>query len=301
MSTTQLFTLIGGGVYLTLIGVSLVLRSRRASLEKRLMRMSHQVDLPVPDHLEDELLRHIARRGRAWAIGTVAAVLALIIPLLLAPDFTTPVIVVALTVIVAGGAAASVGTALVDRRRSTFGTPTVARLSGPDVHDLVPLRPAIATAIFALAALVVSGATVVNPSTPVGGFTDLTVAALALAVGSLLGVIGWCVAARAIARSRPITGDATTLAWSDALRAESIRDLLVLPFLSAFMSLQLGVPALTKLVDPDNPAVTQTAAAVSVYGSLAIVVMMGLFWFDRRSAQHFKHRLWPALEHGRAA
>lgn len=302
MPDAQASVLIVAGVYAAVFLVALLLRSRRGSLERRLQRMSSQVALPVPDHLEDELLRHIARRGRAWLMGNAAAFLTVIVLLFaFRIEVTASLGIVIVIIGFTGGAAASVCVALIDRRRGSFGATSVGRLGGPTVYDLVPSRPAVATGVFAVMALAISGAIVANLGAIGGSVDGPSVAAIMLAIGSVLGLVSWWFASRAIARSRPITGDATTLAWSDALRAESIRDLLVLPFVSAFMSLQLGVPALASVRAPDDPEFTQIATAVSTYGSLAIIVAMGLFWFDRRSARHFKRRLWPSPEESRVA
>lgn len=302
MSVSQTFMLIVAGIYVAAFFVALLLRSRRGSLEVRLQRMSNQVALPVPDHLENELLRHIARRGQAWLIGnTVAFVAAIVLLLALRIELTASLGFLIVMIGFTGGAAASVCIALIDRRRGSFGATSVGRLGGPSVHDLVPARPAIATGVFATTALVVSVVTVARPGEIGGDGENPGILAILLAICSVLGLVGWWFASRAMARSRPITGDAATLRWSDALRAESIRELLLVPFLSAFMSIQLGAPALAKILAPGDPGIAQTAVAVSTYSSLAIVVAMGLFWFDRRSARHFKRRLWPALEESRAA
>ena len=297
MTESHVFVLVVAGLYAALMVIALLVQVRRASVERRLMRMANQVALTVPDHLEDELLRHVSRRARAWLLGNAVGVLGIAMPVfLIAPELFGPFGIAAAVLGFASGAAASVGVALIDRRRGSFGALTVARLGGPTIRDLVPLRPVIATTVVAVIALAISATILLDPRPADGFVDDLRFGAVALALGSLVGLVGWWLAARAIAGKRPISGDIATLAWSDALRAESIRDLLLLPFISALLSVQIGAPALTRIVAPDAPEITEIARAAGLYGSLAIVIAMGLLWFDRRSAQHFQRRLWPELE-----
>jgi len=296
MTEAQVVALVVSGAFALLLIVLVLASRRRSSQESGLMRLAHQVNLAVPERLEGELLRLVARRGRAGIIGWSTAFFAVFLPLsLLLPDVNLLQGLAPAVIGLAGGSVAAATTALVDRRRGTFGSPSVGRLGGPSVGDLVPVGlVSTATSIIIVAATFAVMATLL----PGDALADGPPASAALAIVGVATFAAWWWAARAIAHRRPITGDATTLAWSDALRAESIRDLLLLPAAAAMFSLIGTVPAvlvaLAALAIDDGVArdiARSTTFLVPVGIMIAIVAMQASKWTSR----HYQRRLWPEL------
>ena len=297
MTGTQTFALVVSGVFVLLMAVNLLVTSRRSSQERWLMRLAERVNLAVPEHLEVELLRHIARRGRAWTIGFGATFLSVYLPLsLILPDATLRQGVVPVFMAFAGGSVAAAVTALVDRRRGTFGAPSVGRLRGPAVSDLVPARLVrIATVIVVVSAVLAAVAML----PPDDVFAETPSASAALALVGIATLTAWWWGSRALAHRRPITGDATTLAWSDALRAESIRDLLLLPATAAMFSMIDTVPAALLALAGDDGTARSIAINVSFFMPLAALIPLVIVQSSKWTSRHYQRRLWPELAHPR--
>jgi len=279
--------------------VSVLVFNRRSWQERELMRLAQKVNLAVPEHLEDELLRHVLRRRRAWMIGYTTTFIAVFLPLaLLIPNATVLQGAVPIVAAFAGGSLTGALRALVDRRRGTFGSPSVGRLGGPAVGDLVPSGLVTTTAtivgvgvVFAIVAALVPGQAVSYAST----------GSIALAIAGVVTFGTWALAAPAIARSRPIAGDATTLAWSDALRAESIRDLILLPATAAIFSLVGTVPSAIVALTADDRAAANVGLTASALIPVAMMIVLVTMQLSSNSSRHYQRRLWPELANANAA
>ena len=297
MTGAQVFALVFVGVLSALAVVALLLASRRSWQERSLMYLAQQVNLAVPEQLEDELLRLAARRERAAAIGVIAILISVFLPLvLLLPEVDLLQGSAPIVLVFASGFVAAAVTALVDRRRGTFGSPSVGRLVGPSVGDLVPVG-LVSTA----AVVVIVGATLAVVATllPGDALADAPPASAPLALVGVVAFAVWVWAARTIAHRRPITGDTTTLAWSDALRAQSIRDLLLLPVFASVFSLIGTVPAALRAVAADDGAARDIAHSTTFLVPVGIMITMVAIEASRWTGRHYQRRLWPELANPR--
>jgi len=295
MTVTWIIAVVVSAILVLLTVISVLVFHRRSWQERELMRLAQKVNLAVPEHLENELLRHVLRRRCGWGIGYTTTFIAVFLPLaLLIPNATVLQGAVPIVAAFAGGSLAGALSALVDRRRGTFGSPSVGRLGGPSVGDLVPSGLIGTTAIivgvgvvFAIVAALVPGQAVSYAST----------GSIALAIAGVATFGTWALAAPAIARSRPIAGDATTLAWSDALRAESIRDLVLLPATAAVFSLFGTVPAAILAFTTDPEAASDAGLIASVLIPVAMMVVLFTMQVSSKTSRHYQRRLWPELAH----
>lgn len=267
MTEAATIAIIVSAVLILLTVISVIVFTRRPWQERELLRLAQKVNLAVPEHLENELLRHVLRRRRGWMIGYSTTFIAVFLPLaLLIPDTTLLQGAVPIVAAFAGGSLAGALSALVDRRRGTFGSPSVGRLGGQAVSDLLPSSLVSTTAIAGVATF---GA--------------------------------WALVAPAIARSRPIAGDASTLAWSDALRAESIRDLLLLPATAALFSLVGTVPAAIVAFTADTRAAADVGLTASVLIPAAMMIVLVAMQLSSQTSSHYQRRLWPELANAEAS
>ena len=297
MTGTQTFALVVSGILVLLTVINLLVTSRRSWQERQLMRLAERVNLSVPEHLEVELQRHITRRGRASTIGVGATFLFVSLPLvLILPDATLLQGVVPVAIAFAGGSLTTAVTALNDRRRGTFGAPSVGRLRGPAVSDLVPARLVRMAAVIVVVSAVLATVAMLPPNDV---FAETPSASAALALVGIATLTAWWWGSRALAHRRPMAGDATTLAWSDALRAESIRDLLLLPATAAMLSMVDTVPAALVALAGDDGAARSIAINVSFFVPLAVLIPLVIVQCSYWTSRHYQRHLWPELTHPR--
>ncbi len=281
-----------------IVALSWRMTRSRGWQERELMKLAQRRNLAVPDHLEEELLRHIVRRRRAWMLGYGVGYLLVFVPAaLLLPRAGSDLGPLMLVLAFAVGTVVTTAVTLVDRRRTVFGEARVARLDGPAVDDLIApatvrlVGIAIAAAIAAAAVVVVMSRSVDSAAT-VGFFPPLIVTLAVVAVAAL---VLWRLTARHVAAQRPISGDATTLAWSDALRAESIGDMLLVPTMSAALALQLAVPTIAALLAPQQLEAFTTGNVVGLAIALSLIIAMTVQTTGGPGARHYQRRLWPEL------
>lgn len=266
--------------------------------ERQLMTLAQRRNLAVPDHLEAELLRHVTRRQRAWVVGFGVAFLVVYVPAsLLLPESGSRFGFVPIVLAFTAGATVTTIATLVDRRRAVFGDARVGRVGGPAIDDLVPVSAVriVAVAVFVavfIAAVVSLLLPKDDPSTAAAVWQPLIIILAALGVVTLA---LWRVASARIAASRPISGDATTLAWSDALRAESISTLLMLPIVNAMMSIQFAVPAIVTAFAPDQFEAFNVGMLIGLAVSLTVILVVHATTSGGPGARHYQRRLWPEL------
>ena len=127
--------------------------------------------------------------------------------------------------------------------------------------------------------------------------------ALFLGIG-VVSAAAWEVVARRIATSRPIAGGTQALAWSDALRSQTLRDMIALPLMAA---LYAPITMLAELALSAPPPFD--AAIGGALGLLALATLLGVGVLaivqsapgsTRNPAQHYQRRLWPELAAGGA-
>jgi len=192
----------------------------------------------------------------------------------------------------AGGSLAGAVSALVDRRRGTFGSPSVGRLSGPAIGDLIPSGLVGTAATIVIVGVVFA---IIATLEPEQAFDYALPGSIALALVGVATFGAWAIAARAIAHRRPIAGDATTLAWSDALRAQNILDFILLPAAAAIFSLIGTVPSAIVALTADNRTAANVGLTPTMLIPLTMLIVRVTMQLSSKTSRHYQQRLWPEL------
>ncbi len=289
---------------LTAIAVTVVVQFistwRAAPREKLVNRYALKLNLMVSDDLRPALAQHLAVRVRGGLLGALAAVVTIL--LLFMPWGVAPIDFGLATSIVSLGSAllfTQVGTIIggaVARRSMPTGE-KVARVQPVGLAELVaPIERRMAAVAAALALglasllLIITSAIgsatppVISASAAPLALVGLTTAALFL----LLPVI-----ARRLVARRALLGDAGALAWSDALAAQTLRDLhwfiAAIGGLTAFSALQ----ALGVALPSDATVVTMIWINISGYAGVVGLLLVIAIVLVRSPERHVQRTLWP--------
>lgn len=271
------------------------LRSRPRSGRRALDRLARRVRLPVPDDLRPGIERQLRSHHLGADLGGTAAVaITAIWGLTLGPG------VVASTwwlqILFAGalaGAAVGAGLAVLReaaRPREGAG-PRVARPVAPTLADYVAPVELQGGRLVAVLPTVLLGALVVlraSDLTAAGLLGPAVVAALglvALAFGELGG--------RRVLEAPQAAGSDLELAWSDAIRAHTLRAVVTVPIVvGSYASLGVLVSFVDlRNADPLSPLALATAGLLV---TLVVAAFGAAFW-SATGAPHrwFRDRLWP--------
>jgi hypothetical protein len=252
-------------------------------------RMAHafarKVDLALSPELVPVIGDRLVRRGRAaWAVYGLAlgAMVVLLGRLGHDPDLGGAVVALGFIALVQlGRGLGTLAVQVVDDRG--WDRPRVAHLARPRLVDFVtPLELWWTRASALLAVAVAAFAAAMAPGGH-GRTSALQVLAACVLVWAVVEVCGLLVA-----RARPAASDVQSLAFDDALRAESLRALL---FAACF-----------PLYAVASAADAMGLPSVATYVLLAAFLAGGipLSWADasRRARQQFRRRLWAASPTG---
>lgn len=264
-------------------------------------RFARKVDLALEPGLELLVARRLARReisGAATASVLLVAVVALLATTTSWFDRSITLLLLPLTFF--GGHALGVAAAAwwEAAHAPVPGGPRVARATTPRHRDYVPRHERYGAWGLALAAPVLVAAALVAQALGVGELDGLPVAGLvALAVApAVVVLVDEVAAARLLGRGQRA---ATTLdlAWDDALRALTLRDLVTVALVTGLYAVMTVLTLVGDAADggwPENPVTGAVAGlgAVAVLGALLMAaVSLGL-----RPERHFRTRLWPRAE-----
>ena len=302
-------------VILPVLSVVAAITASSSAVAARTERLARRVNLRLDDDVRPKVLRFERRRQLGGWVGASAGA---IVAALLAPG-GPPVGSFAVVIGMLGGAA--VGTALAAlvqvrrlhpaatasatagaREGATAGTST-GRLTPVGIDDLVPrferygmrYTAAIATAITVIAlGFLAAGDALV----PEAGRT--VAASLVFLALSVIAVLAWELAARRIVRRRPVGGATPALAWSDALRSVTLRDMIALPLIACLygpftLLTATGVGTVDSLA---HFIVAFTLGAIVVFSLIAVAIALVVIYSPgtgRHPAQHYQRRLWPAI------
>ncbi len=258
-----------------------------------------RVDLAVPPGLEEALGARLGRRAQVGALGGLAVVL-VVTAVFAAIGFTdgdqTPLLVVVLGYFFGH----ALGYGGVGWYESTRPVPVsgarVARATEPTVDDYV--APVERRGLW-----VGAGVAVLVCLLPVAldGAGDLDLGPVpwglvAGGVAALAGVVGLVeLASRAVLRQRQVATSQLELAWDDAVRARTLRDVVTAGLIT---SVYVPFGMLGFLGDrleggwPANPAV---GVVTGVGGLLMAMLAVGVVWsLATQPHRWFRKRLWPA-------
>ena len=285
--------------WLALIAVIAVLTPIWMTRPRAIGRFARTVGLPLDgdEELERAVGERLRSRTRWGALGTLVGIAASV-PIVLSGALTTHsdwgagiapyAWIVLLGVLLAGrgvGVAISILPAPPEVRRHG---PRIARLPRPTVADYVaPIERTGARILVVIGTLLGVGVGLmpieVGPKLLVGAATLGAVAAL---------VAVELVSAALVARPQPAVSE-QLLRWDDALRAQTLRDLVSVPLmfgtLAVFAAAMTGLSWAGSLGDAGM-------VTVNVAGNLLILALLVVFAFSiaLKPAQYYLSRLWPA-------
>lgn len=286
-------------IVVVIFGTALALTLTAGSRSRSVTRLGTVVGLEVPDSLRAQLAARNAARTRAASIGAligtaavIAAVLAGIIPTSTGPEGAGD-----LWMLIGGGLVGMATGATIAALRTKPVLPEgerFARSGAVTLEDYlapVELLGARVASALSVAALVIAVILLANGS--IAPSPALVVGAIVIALGLAGLVMFEIVARRILTRALPV-GSPAELAWNDALRARSMRDVASVP-------LCLGVWGTLAI----SLAIAATAAFSVVASVGAIVVFVAIcaaaaVSIATRPQQHFLRRLWPDVAAHRA-
>lgn len=276
---------LSGLALLVLVGLTLSPRYRAA----RARQMSTSVGLALDDSVRPRVERALAVRLRTTGVGAVIG-----LALGWAAMTAWPIGSFSQWFMLAGlflgiGAGSAVG-AFLARPRATPAGPRIARSRDVTLGDYV--APIELTGARILVGAAVSTGTVVavlligNPRETTS-LVSLVVVTL-LAAGAL---VVFEVAGRAIIAQPSPAQDPTSLAWEDALRAETLRNLVTTPLMFGCVAVALTVVGAFGTL-PLNPVTIVVGTVVPMLLLLAALTIAVVAMVSRPQ-RHFLRRLWP--------
>ncbi|WP_169076990.1 hypothetical protein [Microcella alkalica] len=306
---TLLATLVPLLVIAVIVALVLLVQLTPASLAASVERLARRVNLALDDDVRDEVMRFQRRRVVASALGALAA--AGVVLVLVPTDSSLRSGAIVLGVF--GGVAMGVAVAaLLHARRAhrdaaDRAAPSAGRLTPVHIADLVPSGERrgmpIALAVGAVLVLVILLGLGLTDQLDQLDPTAMAVAFGLLALAATSTLLWWALGTR-IARWRPIGGGTQALAWSDALRSLTLRDMIALPLTAAIYAPLVLLGELISLAEP--PVAIIAGAGLGLLALVVLVVSIVAAALQaspaspRNPAQHYQRRLWPELAHGGA-
>lgn len=152
--------------------------------------------------------------------------------------------------------------------RTSSGAATLGRLTPPTRADVVaPWEERLQLVAVVIGAALPAQILVAG----IDGGRPEAVAALVLGGLGVLAIVGWRATAERVLRSRPISGDLRSLAWSDALRSDAVRFGMPVPAALATSAYALSLGSLGLALDSSG---SRFGAVVVSFG--VAVIALGL-------------------------
>jgi len=289
------------GVLVLIILVGAVLIAIPAFRRFAVVQLGTSVGLAVPEHLEPALRRRLVGRTVASLIGAIvglaAAVAALQTRLVPSSESTD----VAEFWLVFGGffAGASIAAAIyaLTAKPARPEGERFARSGAVDLRDyLAPIDRLGARGAVALGIVTVLAATAVSGVGLTHSNAALSIGGLIVIAGAVGLVLSEWASRRILDRPQP-AGSPSELAWDDALRAQSLREIVTAPLsLGSWGSLAV----LFTLVDAADSAEVGGVATFWVGAVGLVIVLIALFAaagisIATKPQQHYLRRLWPEV------
>lgn len=292
------------GVYVAFGAVALGVAALPRFRGREPQRLARSLGLSLDAELEPLIGRRVAARRRGAVVGAVLALAGSTV--IVASEATPPPGPLAPLVLTGGVfAGVAIGVAVVAAFHSiriNDDRPRIARAAAVTIDDYVAwierwgarLPVALAAALLAFSLVLASLGLADFARSPLlllGGLTTLAAIA-ALAFFELGG-------RRLIQKGQPSESPAG-LAWDDALRSVTIRDMAAAPFVLGVYGIALvGVDLTTALVatDPGEGVRVASLIAVNVIFNAVLfsTVLALLFIIASKPQRHFLRRLWPEM------
>lgn len=290
---------IAAGIVTAAFIVGIALTLTQGSRERSIERLGRNVGLAVPDSLKAQLAARNATRTRSASVGALIGTAVMVLVMLsgIVPTSPGPEATGDLWMLFGGGLAGLAIGAAVAALRTKPVVPEgerFARSGAVELEDyLAPIdllgarvSSALSVIVTVIAGvLLATGAIVMTPALIVAGL----VVALGLAGLVMFEIVG----RRILDRALPV-GSPAELAWNDALRARSMRDVVSVP-------LSLGIwgslAVLLAIAYSEPFTIVASVAAIVVF---VVLLAAAFFSIVTRPQQHFLRRLWPDVAAQRA-
>ncbi|WP_165067322.1 hypothetical protein [Marisediminicola senii] len=278
---------------------------RPAQRGRVLDKYARRVNLAMTPEVEPLVVARLVAREKSMFSGAMTGIgIGLIGSLLLPGGVGSSLVPLALVAGMLLGLAAGAAVSSVRGQLAVAGDgPRVARMQAPGFADYVgPIERWGARGAVILAALSVVGAAI---ALSVGALGEARMSAVDLvgsgavagAVASIVALIGAeLFAARIVAHRQP-AGSTTELAWEDAIRAMTLRDLVSVPFVLGFVS-----AVMTFLLVGSNADTAGAGAPAALVGMAVLLIVVttaislsAASWASK-PMQHYWRRLWAKPE-----
>lgn len=295
------------GLYVAVGAVVLGVGALPRFRNRETQRLARSLGIPLGAELEPLVRRRVAARRRGAVVG---ALLGLAASTAMLASETTPSAGSLAPLVLVGGVfgGLAVGVAVVAALHSiriNDDRPRIARAEAVTVNDYVAwierwaarLPVALAVTFLAFSLILATFDVTAFPRSPLlllGGLVTLAAIA-ALAFFELGG-------RRLVRRAQP-SESAAELAWDDALRSVTIRDMVGAPLILGVYGAMLVITELSMALAAANPGEwVRTASLIAVnvlFNALMYAAVLAiLFIIVSKPQRHFLRKLWPELATG---
>lgn len=277
--------------------VALARYARVAGARSAAHTFARKVDLALDGRMEGEVGRRVARREQAGILGglVVAAAAVLLGARLAGDEYGGYVLFFLFLAFFAGHATGCGAVAWYESTRPVDLThPRIARTSTPGFDDYVPRHERYGARVLAAVSAAVTLLLVVLDSS---GAVELQIP-FGLAIATAAGPAVVCVVVEAVARRllerRQVAASTLDLAWDDALRARTLRDLITVALAAGVFAPLVLLGAVGNDLSGGWPANPAVGVVDGLFGVLLLgMVGMAVVSLVLRPEAHFRRRLWP--------
>lgn len=284
---------------LSLAALALVMSSTTRATDAAVTRFARKVDLEVADTLRADLRRSFRTRNLATGGGAITAVGAIWTTSVVtgSPDLDGDfaiwwVFFSGLLGIACGAGAVAVHEAT---RPYDSEAPRLARTVVPTLEDYVPAferRGAWAVAGLPVVVLAVCAVGAAMGVLDAGALWTSGAPVLAIVCPFAVGLTE-LVSRRLLDRPQA-AGTTLELAWSDASRARTLRDIVTVPLsLGLFATFGVTILAQDTIVIPGASQLTDAVLGLAFIGAVGSIVIIAIVGIAARPERHFRERLWP--------
>ena len=303
MDPYKITLLVVAGVLLSVFGWQL--RPGSSVRPGALRETARRAGLAITPEVEPVLVARLRAQTRAVLIGTMTALVAGTVGLMLlpAPD---GVVAAPFLLLVLVGVGAVIGNASAEARAALVALddrPRVARTPTPTRADyLSSVDRWTAPVALVVSALALAGLAAVITGNPDNAFGDAGLVELWLPGAALWGIalasaaVGRVLTTVILQRGQPASDD-VELAWSDALRSKTLTVFAQTPAIGAFCGLALALLTVSSAVS--GPSATAQSISFWSLGSTLLISLgfagISVWSVAKVPTPHYLVRLWPTV------
>jgi hypothetical protein len=279
-------------VLITVLAIVFFALTFRASYNLSMARgYARRVGLALTPELEPLVAERLAQRGRVGTYGALAGLALGVLFLLVrgADDSSAAASTWLLLGAYFAGLAVAIAVWAIRLPSLRVDGPRIARTGAVGVPDYLSsferngARVCVALSIVVLAVAAILHAAGVST----GGSPLLSIGAIIVALGVASLVLFEFATRRILSRGQP-AGTPTELAWDDALRAGTARDIVTAPLCLGLWSIVFMLS--DSLTATSAPSWLLGAAALAVFAAVIVIASIAV---AQKPQQHYLRRLWP--------